>query len=66
MGITLSLFVCRVVYENFFGVDIPGDMLFSTAATKVFDRVGRVEFARLVEIAKREEADFLNSIHEVK
>lgn len=66
MGITLSLFVCRVIYENFFGVPMPADMLYSTAATKVFDRVGRVEFAKLVALAVAEESGFLNSIHEVK
>ncbi len=60
MAITLSLFVCRVLYENFFGVDIPGDMLFSVAATKVFKRVSHAEFDKLVAVAKQEEAEFLN------
>lgn len=65
-SITLSLFVCRVLYENFFGVELPGEMLFSAAATKVFDRVSHAEFDKLVAIAVAEETEFLNSIREGK
>lgn len=62
MAITLSLFVCRVLYENYFGVEMPGEMLFSDAATKVFERVSRGQFDKLVAIAVAEETAFLNSI----
>lgn len=62
MAITLSLAVCRIIYNLHFGVDMPRDLSYQSAANKVFARVGRVEFDKLVVQAQAKQDAYVRGI----
>ena len=51
MRITLS--VCRKIYEDYFEVDLPGDLAYKHAAEQVLAEVGQEEFTELVHKAEK-------------